>query len=172
MQTSNADYDALIIGAGFAGLYALYRLRGIGWKTLAVEAAPSVGGTWWANRYPGARVDVQSLEYSYSFSEDLQQEWRWSERYAAQPELLRYANHVADRFDLRRDIRLNTRVTAAHFDEASSRWTIQTADGSTLHARFCVMATGCLSSPNMSRLKGLETFVGARYHTGNWPHEP
>ena len=112
--------DVLVVGAGFGGLYALHKLRSSGLRTLVLEAAPSVGGTWWANRYPGARVDIQSLEYSYSFSEPLQQQWHWSERYASQPELLRYANHVADRFDLRRDIHLNTRVAAAHFDEAAA----------------------------------------------------
>src|SRR5438105_13003709 len=171
MQSAKSGYDALIVGAGFAGLYALYRLRGMGLKTLALEAAPSVGGTWWANRYPGARVDVQSLEYSYSFSEALQQEWPWSERYAAQPELLRYANHVADRFDLRRDIRFNTRVTAASFDEAAARWVIETGDGARVTATYCIMALGCLSSPNLPAFKGLETYGGERYHTGYWPHE-
>jgi cyclohexanone monooxygenase len=169
---SSGNRDVVIVGAGFAGLYMLHRLRQLGLSALVCEAGDGLGGTWYWNRYPGARCDVESMEYSYQFSDDLQQEWVWSERYAGQPEILRYANHVADRFDLRRDIRLNTRVTAATFDEASSRWAIETADGATLDARFCVMATGCLSSPNMPKLKGLETFAGRRYHTGNWPHEP
>src|SRR6266481_8387987 len=172
MQSTNTDYDALIVGAGFAGLYALYRLRGQGLKTLLLEAAPSVGGTWWANRYPGARVDVQSLEYSYSFSEALQQEWRWSERYAAQPELLRYANHVADRFDLRRDIRLNTRVTAAHFDEVARCWRVAADDGETWTARFLVLTIGPLSAPNRPAFAGVERFAGRVLHSAAWPPEP
>ncbi|MFL6655284.1 MAG: flavin-containing monooxygenase [Sulfurifustis sp.] len=171
MQSANADYDALIVGTGFGGLYALYRLRGMGLKTLALETAPSVGGTWWANRYPGARVDVQSLEYSYSFSEELQQEWRWSERYAAQPELLRYANHVADRFDLRRDIRLNTRVAAAHFDHAARHWRVTSDDGQAWTARFLVLTIGPLSAPNRPDFPGLDRFAGRVLHSAAWPLE-
>jgi cation diffusion facilitator CzcD-associated flavoprotein CzcO len=172
MQSAKADYDALIVGAGFGGLYALYRLRGMGLKALALEAAPSVGGTWWANRYPGARVDIQSLEYSYSFSEALQQEWHWSERYAGQPELLRYANHVADRFDLRRDIRLNTRVTAAHFDDVARCWRVTADDGEERTARFLVLTVGPLSTPNTPAFAGLERFAGQVLHSAAWPHEP
>ena len=123
------DLDALIVGAGFAGMYMLHRLRGLGFRTRVFEAGSGVGGTWYWNRYPGARCDVESMEYSYQFSDALQQEWEWSERYAAQPELLRYANHVADRFDLRRDIQFETRVKAAVFDEADGRWAIETDDG-------------------------------------------
>ena len=164
--------DVLIVGAGFGGLYALHKLRGMGLKALVLEAAPSVGGTWWANRYPGARVDIQSLEYSYSFSEPLQQQWHWSERYASQPELLRYANHVADRFDLRRDIRLNARVSAAHFDEAAACWRVRSDDGRQCNARFVVMAIGPLSTPNTPAFVGLERFTGPVLHSAQWPHEP
>ncbi len=166
------DFDAVIVGAGFAGMYMLHRLRGLGFRARVFEAGDGVGGTWYWNRYPGARCDVESMEYSYQFSDALQQEWEWSERYAAQPELLRYANHVADRFDLRRDIQFDTRVTAAAFDQASGGWTIETSDGARARAAFLVMATGCLSSPNTPTFEGLETFAGERYHTGHWPHEP
>jgi len=163
--------DVLIVGAGFGGLYALHKLRSIGLRALVLEAAPSVGGTWWANRYPGARVDIQSLEYSYSFDEPLQQQWHWSERYASQPELLRYANHVADRFDLRRDICLNTRVEQAHFDEATALWRVRTDDGRTWRARFIVTAVGPLSTPNTPAFPGLDSFAGPVLHSARWPHE-
>ena len=163
--------DAVIVGAGFAGLYMLHRLRGLGLSVRVFEAGKGVGGTWYWNRYPGARCDVESMDYSYSFSDELQQDWKWTERYAAQPEILRYINHVADRFDLRRDIQLETRVTAAVFDEATNRWAIQTDRGDRVSARFCIMATGCLSSAQVPKYKGLESFEGKWYHTGNWPHE-
>jgi cyclohexanone monooxygenase len=163
--------DAVIVGAGFAGLYMLHRLRGLGLSARVWEAGDGVGGTWYWNRYPGARCDVESLDYSYSFSEELQQEWCWTERYAAQPEILRYLNHVADRFDLRRDIQLSTRVTAATFHEATNRWTIETTRGDQVSAQFCIMATGCLSDAQVPAFPGLETFGGRRYHTGHWPHE-
>ena len=166
------DVDAVIVGAGFAGMYMLHRLRGLGFRARVFEAGSGVGGTWYWNRYPGARCDVESMEYSYQFSDALQQEWEWSERYAAQPELLRYADHVADRFDLRRDIQFDTRVTAATFDETNSCWVIETDDGAWTRAAFVIMATGCLSSPNTPTFTGLETFAGDRYHTGHWPHEP
>jgi cation diffusion facilitator CzcD-associated flavoprotein CzcO len=164
--------DVLIVGAGFGGLYALWRLRGAGLAVRVVEAAPSVGGTWWANCYPGARVDIQSLEYSYGFDEALQQDWHWTERYAGQPELLRYANHVADRFDLRRDIELETRVAAAHFDEAAQRWRIASEDGRAWTARFLVLAIGPLSSPNRPAIAGLDRFAGRVLHSAAWPREP
>ena len=164
------EFDAVVVGAGFAGLYALHRLRGLGLSVRAYEAGSGIGGTWFWNRYPGARCDIESLEYSYQFSEALQQEWEWSERYATQPEILRYLEHVADRFDLRRDVELSTRVRAAHFDEASSRWAIETERGSA-SARFAILATGCLSSANTPRFPGIERFRGATYHTGRWPHE-
>lgn len=164
------DVDVAVVGAGFAGLYALYRLRTMGFTARAFEAGSGVGGTWYWNRYPGARCDVESMQYSYQFCDELQQEWEWSERYAAQPELLRYANHVADRFDLRRDIQFNTRVACATFDEAQNRWVVETSDGARTTATFCIMATGCLSSPNLPKFKGIDTFKGERYHTGYWPH--
>ncbi len=162
--------DAVIVGAGLAGLYMLHRLRGLGLTARVYEAGSDVGGTWYWNRYPGARCDVESMDYSYSFSDELQQEWQWSERYATQPEILRYINHVADRFDLRRDIQFETRVTTALFDAATSRWAIQTDSGERVSARFCIMAIGCLSTAQMPRFPGLETFTGEWYHTGNWPH--
>jgi cyclohexanone monooxygenase len=163
--------DAVIVGAGFSGLYMLHRLRGLGLSAKILESAAGVGGTWYWNRYPGARCDVESVEYSYSFSDELQQEWRWSERYAAQPEILDYANHVADRFDLRKDIAFETRVASAVYDEGARRWTITTDRGDSYSARFCIMATGCLSRPNKPRMPGHERFQGATYHTGDWPHE-
>ena len=125
------EIDVVVVGAGFGGLYALHKLRGLGFRVRAVEAGADVGGTWYWNRYPGARCDVESIDYSYSFDPDLEQEWEWSERYAAQPEILAYLNHVADRFDLRRDIQFETRITAAHFDEAAGRWTLRTDPGET-----------------------------------------
>lgn len=163
--------DAVIVGAGFAGLYMLHRLRQLGLSVRVYEAGSGVGGTWFWNRYPGARCDIPSMDYSYSFSPELQDEWRWTERYATQPEILRYLEHVADRFDLRRDIQLGTRVTAAAFDEATSRWAIQTDGGARVSARFLIMATGCLSVAKTPDFKGLETFGGKRYHTSRWPHE-
>jgi cyclohexanone monooxygenase len=163
--------DALVVGAGFAGLYMLHRLRGLGMSARVYEAGAGVGGTWYWNRYPGARCDVESMDYSYSFSEALQQEWKWTERYAAQPEILRYANHVADRFDLRRDIQFETRVTSAVFDEDTGRWTVETDRGDRVSARFCIMATGCLSDAQVPDFEGLRTFEGKWYHTGRWPHE-
>lgn len=163
--------DAIVVGAGFAGLYALHRLRGLGFSVRVLEAGDGVGGTWYWNRYPGARCDVESLDYSYSFSDELQQQWRWTERYASQPEILAYINHVADRFDLRRDIRLATRVTAAVFDEATNRWTIETDRGERFGARFCIMATGCLSDAQVPDIPARETFAGRWYHTGRWPHD-
>ncbi|MBI3801131.1 MAG: NAD(P)/FAD-dependent oxidoreductase [Deltaproteobacteria bacterium] len=170
-QKPGGNVDAVIVGAGFAGLYMLHRMHGLGLSARLFEAGSSVGGTWFWNRYPGARCDVESLEYSYQFSEELQQEWVWTERYAPQSEILQYLNHVADRFALRRDIYLNTRVQAAIFDEATQRWTIETSTGDRVSAKFCVMATGCLSSTNTPHFTGLERFAGSSYHTGNWPHE-
>ena len=163
--------DVVIVGAGFAGMYMLHRLRGLGMSARVFEAGSGVGGTWYWNRYPGARCDVESMQYSYSFSPELQQEWQWSELFASQPEILRYANHVADRFDLRRDIQFDTRVTSAHFDRATHRWDIRTDRGDQVSARHCVMATGCLSTARMPDLPGIERFTGKTYHTGHWPHE-
>jgi cyclohexanone monooxygenase len=169
-RAEEAVLDAVIVGAGFAGMYMLHRLRGLSLSARVLEAGGGVGGTWYWNRYPGARCDVECMQYSYQFSDALQQDWEWSERYAAQPELLRYAEHVADRFDLRRDIQFNTRVSRAVFEEARSCWTLVAGDGSRTSARFCIMATGCLSSPNLPNFKGLERFTGVRYHTGRWPN--
>jgi cyclohexanone monooxygenase len=164
------DFDVIVVGAGFAGLYMLHRLRGLGLSVRVFEAGSGVGGTWFWNRYPGARCDIESLEYSYQFSDELQRDWKWSERYATQPEILRYLEHVADRFDLRRDIEFRTRVVAARFDDAAARWAVETERGMA-SARFVVMATGCLSSANVPRFPGAESFRGATYHTGRWPHE-
>ena len=165
------DVDAAVVGAGFAGLYMLHRLREIGLKVRVFERGDGVGGTWYWNRYPGARCDTDSVEYSYQFSDALQQEWRWTERFATQPEILRYLEHVADRFDLRRDIRFETTVAEAAFDEAAGCWRITTDDGARLSATYCIMATGCLSTPNRPAFDGLDRFQGAWYHTGAWPHE-
>src|SRR3954447_25040567 len=143
---ADADvYDVVVVGAGFAGMYMLHRLRGQGLSVRVYEQGGDVGGTWYWNRYPGARCDVESMQYSYSFSEELQQDWDWSERYAPQPEILKYANHVADRFNLRGDIQLNTRVDRAVFDESANSWSVTTSDGNTVTAKFFVLATGCLS---------------------------
>ncbi len=167
-----ASLDALVVGAGFSGVYMLYRLRELGLTARALEAGAGAGGTWYWNRYPGARCDVESVDYSYSFCDDLQQEWHWTERYAAQPELLEYVEHVLDRFDLRRDIQFDTRVTAAHFHEAARRWRVETAQGEHFDTRYLIMATGCLSVPQTPNLPGLESFAGPIFNTGNWPHEP
>ena len=168
---SPATFDVVIVGAGFAGMYMLQRLRGLGMSARVFEAGSGVGGTWYWNRYPGARCDVESMQYSYSFSPELQQEWRWSELFASQPEILRYANHVADRFDLRRDIQFNTRVTEAQFDRAMHRWTVRTDRGDLISARYCVMATGCLSTARVPDFPGIDQFAGTTYHTGHWPHD-
>jgi cyclohexanone monooxygenase len=170
-QRQTEACDVVVVGAGFAGLYMLHRLRGLGFTVRVFEQGGDVGGTWYWNRYPGARCDVESMQYSYSFSEELQQEWNWSERYAPQPEILKYANHVADRFNLRPDISLNTRVDRADFDEATDTWEIATSDGRVMRARYVVLATGCLSNARMPDIKGLSDFRGKVYHTGHWPHE-
>ncbi len=169
--TASTGFDVLIVGAGFAGMYMLHRLRQAGFTALVLEAGSGVGGTWYWNRYPGARCDVESMQYSYQFSDELQQEWDWTEKYATQPEILRYANHVADRFNLRRDIRFNTRVSTACFDDAAGSWRLTTGQGEQFRATYCVMATGCLSAVNKARIDGLESFKGQVYHTGEWPHE-
>src|SRR5882672_1311733 len=139
-ERATGAFDAIIVGAGFAGLYMLHRLRGLGLSARVYEAGRGVGGTWFWNRYPGARCDIESMDYSYSFSPELEQEWEWTERYPTQPEILRYLNHVADRFDLRGDIQLNTRVTHAHYHADTHRWEVHTADGQRVSARYCVMA--------------------------------
>jgi cation diffusion facilitator CzcD-associated flavoprotein CzcO/acetyl esterase/lipase len=165
------DFDAIVVGAGFSGLYALYRLRHMGLSVRVFEQGEGVGGTWYWNRYPGARCDIESADYSYSFSEELEQEWMWTERYPAGPEILRYLNHVADRFDLHRDIRLRTQVVRVRYDEASGRWDVGTDDGARFTARYVVMASGCLSSVNRPAFDGLEDFEGDWYHTARWPRD-
>ncbi len=165
------DLDVLIVGAGIAGLFMLYRLRSRGFKARIYESGSDVGGTWYWNRYPGARCDTESVQYSYQFSKELQQEWVWSERYASQPEILRYIRHVAERFDLRRDIVFNTRVASAVFDENVNHWVVEIESDERISAAFCVMATGCLSSPNLPAFPGLKSFGGPVFHTGLWPHE-
>jgi cation diffusion facilitator CzcD-associated flavoprotein CzcO len=164
--------DVAIIGAGFSGLYMLHRIRDVlKLDTQVFEAADGVGGTWYWNRYPGARCDSESYVYSYSFSPELEQEWSWSSRYPEQPEILDYLNHVADRFDLRRDIQFDTRVTSATFDETSNRWNLTTGKGDRISARYLVSAVGCLSTRSTPDFPGLENFAGEYYHTGAWPHE-
>lgn len=180
-ETNDAQQlDVLVVGAGFAGLYMLHRIRQLldGFSVKVFEAGSGVGGTWFWNRYPGARCDIQSLDYSYSFSPELEQEWSWSERYPSQPEILRYVNHVADRFDLRRDIRLNTRVESAHWDEKTQRWFIEAKDSSNsespelvkVSAKYLVMATGCLSVSRLPDIEGLSSYKGNIYRTSQWPH--
>jgi cyclohexanone monooxygenase len=164
-------YDVVIVGAGFAGLYQLHRLRGLGFSARIIEAGSGVGGTWYWNRYPGARCDVESMQYSYAFSEELQQDWHWPELFSAQPDILKYANHVADRLDLRRDILFDTKVTEARFNAAEDRWSVRTDLGDAFSARFLVMATGCLSTARVPNFPGLGSFRGRTYHTGHWPHE-
>jgi cyclohexanone monooxygenase len=166
-----ADLDVVVVGAGFAGLYAVHALRSSGLTVRAFEAGGGIGGTWFWNSYPGARCDVESKDYSYSFSPELEQEWSWSERYPAQPEILRYLNHVADRFELWPHLRLNTRVTSAVWDAPAAEWAVTTDDGSAVSARFLVSAVGCLSAYQVPSLPGLETFAGPWYHTARWPAE-
>lgn len=169
-QQKTSHFDAVVVGAGLAGLYMLYRLRERGLSVRVLEQAEGIGGTWYWNAYPGARCDVESMDYSYSFSPELEQEWTWTEKYASQEEILRYINYVADRFDLRPDIQLNTTVTAAHYDEESKTWRLSTSTGETFVARYCIFATGCLSAPLDPPFKGLDRFEGEWYQTQKWPH--
>jgi cation diffusion facilitator CzcD-associated flavoprotein CzcO len=166
------DYDAIVIGAGISGMYQLYRLRELGMRVRVLEAGTGVGGTWYWNRYPGARFDSESYSYQYSFSKELLAEWNWSEHFAAQPETLRYLNYVADKFDLRRDIQFKTRVTSAHYDDQTRSWTVTAQDGSATRARFLITAIGPLSAPTLPRIDGVGTFKGEAYHTAQWPHVP
>src|SRR4051794_10917457 len=166
------DFDAVIIGAGFSGLYMLHSLRDeMGLSARVYEAGDGVGGTWYWNRYPGAQSDSPSHIYCYSFDEELRQEWEWTEIYPDQHEILSYLEHVADRFDLNRDIQLGTRVTEAAFDEETNRWEVRTDTGDVVSARFVISAVGALSSANVPDIPGLDTFEGDRYHTAEWPHE-
>ncbi|CAF0991722.1 unnamed protein product [Adineta ricciae] len=162
-------FDVVIVGSGFAGLFMLHELRKRGYSTKVYEAADEIGGTWNLNRYPGARCDIESMQYSYSFSDELQQDWHWSERFARQPEILRYLNHVADKFDLNKDIQLNARVTSMVYNENQSKWTITTDHNNRVSAKYCVMATGCLSVARDPKIAGLDQFKGNVYRTTNWP---
>jgi cyclohexanone monooxygenase len=170
-MTSTENFDAIVVGAGFAGMYMLHRLRGMGLSVRVYERGDGVGGTWYWNRYPGARCDLESMEYSYSFDKDLEQEWNWAEKYGTQPELLKYANHVADRFDLRRDIVFETRVDSAHQDQSSGLWRITTDQGAVVTATHLILATGNLSTPQLPKIDGVEGFQGRTFHTGQWPHD-
>jgi len=172
MEISNSGLvDAVVVGAGFAGLYAVHKLREQGLSVQGLERATDVGGTWYWNRYPGARCDIESLEYSYSFSEELQQEWEWKEKFAGQPEILAYLNHVADRFDLRRSFRFKASVVSATYDERQLLWSVETHDGSSYTTRYLLLAVGCLSTALKPQIEGLEKFAGEVLHTGHWPHE-
>lgn len=166
------DFDAIIIGAGISGMYQLLRLRDLGLKTRVFEAGTGVGGTWYWNRYPGARFDSESYSYQYSFSKELLDEWNWSEHFAGQAETLRYLNHVADKFDLRKDIQFRSRVTAAHYEEATRSWVVTLENGSRFTARLLITAIGPLSAPVMPRIEGVSSFKGEAYHTAQWPHHP
>jgi cyclohexanone monooxygenase len=168
-QEHQVELDVVVVGAGFGGLYALHKLRSLSRRVRVCEAGGGLGGTWYWNRYPGAGCDIESLEYSYSFCDALQQEWKWPERYGSQPEILRYLNHVADRFELRRDIELNTRVRSATFDKRAGCWLIETDRGERLTASYCVMAVGNLSAPRIPDFKGLDCFKRSTYHTARWP---
>src|SRR3569832_1898152 len=161
---SSSSYDVIVVGAGFAGMYMLHRLRGLGFAVRVYEQGGDVGGTWYWNRYPGARCDVESMQYSYSFDDELQQTWDWSERYAPQPEILRYANHVADRFGLRRDIQLDTRVDSAVYDEDTLRWSVTLSDGSRATAPFVKHTTKKHTKTHTPDFKGLASFKGEIYH--------
>src|SRR5689334_7295235 len=166
------DLDVVVVGAGIAGLYLAYRLSRAGYRFRVFEAADDIGGTWYWNRYPGARVDIPSIDYMYSFDPDWRQGWQWSEKYATQPEILRYVNHVADKHDLRRHITFSTRVQQACWDDDASLWRVRTEAGDELTSRFFVMAMGCLSIPKQADIDGLARFGGEVYFTSRWPHEP
>ncbi|MDG0991274.1 MAG: NAD(P)/FAD-dependent oxidoreductase [Luminiphilus sp.] len=169
---SQAEVDMVVVGAGFAGLYMTYKAQEAGLSVTCYEAGNGVGGTWYWNRYPGARVDIECVEYSYSFSKELEQEWQWSERYAAQPEIERYANHVAERFNLNEKIQFGTRVVSAVFNEVNRRWVVTTDQGDVVSAQYCIMATGLISAPVEPRFDGLESFKGEQFMTSRWPQEP
>mgnify|MGYP003308571195 FL=1 len=169
-EKQTQEFDVVIVGAGLAGLYQLLKLRQLGLTAVIIEKADQVGGTWHWNRYPGARCDIPSLEYSYQFDEDLQQEWNWSEKYSAQPEILEYINHVADKYELRDDINFEEEVASAVFDESASKWNINTSKGQ-YSSKFCIFATGCLSVPNKPDFQGLENFEGQILQTSTWPQE-
>jgi cyclohexanone monooxygenase len=166
-----ASHDVFIVGAGFAGMYLLHRMRGLGFSARVYDKAGGVGGTWYWNRYPGARCDIRSLDYSYSFDPELEQEWEWTEKFATQPEILKYANHVADRYNLRTDMQFNTAITSAIWDDSRKRWTIETDKGDVVDAQHFVLAVGTLSTPKLPEIPGIETYKGDTYQTSLWPHE-
>ena len=171
-EIKNVDrVDVVVVGAGFSGMYLIIKLRELGFSFAVLEQGTDVGGTWYWNRYPGARCDIPTIEYSYSFDKELEQSWDWQELMAAQPEILSYANHVADRYDLRKDIEFSTRVKGAEFDESESRWLVEAEDGRRWSSQYLVMATGCLSVPNWPDIKGRDDYAGRVIHTGLWPHE-
>jgi cyclohexanone monooxygenase len=170
-KKKTGEVDVVVVGAGFSGLYLLYKLRRHGFTSRVFERGGDVGGTWYWNRYPGARCDVESMQYSYSFDEELQQEWHWPEKFSAQPDILAYANHVADRYDLRKDIEFNVEVKKASFDEKVRCWEIETGKGEKITTQYFIMATGCISTVQIPKIPGLEGFKGEVYHTGNWPHK-
>jgi len=170
-QKAAVQKDMVVVGAGFAGLYMVHKALKEGLSVQCFEAGDGVGGTWYWNRYPGARVDIECVEYSYSFSKELEQEWEWTERYAAQPEIERYANHVADRFNLREKIQFETKVVSAIFDESSGRWTVTTDRGDVISAQYCIMATGLISAPVDPVFEGLDSFAGEQYMTSRWPQQ-
>lgn len=170
-QQNVQTFDAVVVGAGFSGLYMLYRLREAGYSVRVYETADDVGGTWYWNRYPGARCDIESIYYQYTFSEEILNEWKWSARYAEQPEILSYINFVAEKLDLRRDIQFNTRITAARYNESLQNWEIEMDNGDKVTAEYFITALGCLSASNIPNIKGRESFKGELYHTGRWPHK-
>ena len=168
---SDRNVDVVVVGAGFSGLYLLWRMRCLGLSTRVFERGSDVGGTWYWNRYPGARCDVESMQYSYSFDEDLQQEWHWPEKFSAQSDILAYARHVTDCFNLRDGIDFNTTVVSARYDEAARTWCVETNRGEQVVARFVIMATGCISTAQVPDIPGWEEYRGNTYHTGEWPHQ-
>lgn len=171
-SVSFSDFDAIIVGAGFSGLYQLHKLRDeLGLKVRIIEKASGIGGTWFWNRYPGARCDSESYYYCYSFNKEIEQSWEWSERYPEHGEIRKYLNYVADKLDLKSDIQLNTKVVAATYDDAANHWTVETEAGETFRTQYLITAVGCLSSANVPKINGLEHFKGEWHHTGNWPHE-
>src|SRR5437764_1726113 len=163
------DVDVLVVGAGITGIYQLHRAREEGFTTLLLEAGSGVGGTWFWNRYPGARFDSESYTYGYLFSKELFDEWEWSEHFASQPETERYLNHVVDRFDLRRHMRFDAKVTSATYDESSGKWTVVVSDGTEFRAQYMIAATGILSLPYFPEVEGRDAFRGEEYHTALWP---
>jgi cation diffusion facilitator CzcD-associated flavoprotein CzcO len=169
---TTSHYEVIVIGAGVAGIYQIKRLLDLGINATVLDAAADLGGTWYWNRYPGARFDSESYTYGYSFSKELLNEWHWKERFSGQPENLRYLNHVADKFGLRRHMQFNAKVEAAHYDEAQNLWRLGIADGRELTCRFVIMATGLLSIPTLPRFEGMDSFKGRSFHTFYWPHEP